>query len=491
MTAGEKSRTENDDARLRDAIDSLREGVQILSPTWRYLYVNEAAARHGRKSPEDLLGRTMLECYPGIEATEVFSVLERCMKERATESLENEFEYADGQRAWFELRVQPCPEGLIVLSLDVTERKRLEASLHRGEKLRALGELAAGIAHDLRNIYNPIALNVRLLRSRFERREDGDELLTRIEDALRTAQETVESLRGFSKEEPERPPEAGDLNRLVDAAIGICLPRIRTHASIEIRRERDETPSVLVRGSELVNAVVNLVVNALEALPAKGTITARTGRAEGGGFVEVEDDGPGMPPETEHRAFEPLFTTKADGTGLGLAIVYAFVQRSGGRVTLRTALGRGTSIRLWFPEAKPVEEAVKTPREAPLRHGHRLLVVEDEPAAREALAMLLEDEGYTVEPVASGEAALERLAELAPDVLLVDFQLPGIDGATVIERARAWNATLPVVLLSGRDESDAAMVALLREPHTERVGKPIDLGKLLSALDRLLEAPRR
>jgi PAS domain S-box-containing protein len=114
---------------LTDSLDALLEGIQILSFDWRYLYVNDAVARQGRKSRAELLGRTMLECYPGIDKTPMFSLLERCMRERAPQTMENEFVYEDGSRAWFELRMRPCTAGVIIASLDVTERKSVEARL--------------------------------------------------------------------------------------------------------------------------------------------------------------------------------------------------------------------------------------------------------------------------------------------------------------------------------------------------------------------------
>ena len=334
--------------RLRATLDSLREGVQILSPDWRYLYVNEAVAGHGRKRPDELLGRTMFECYPGIEQTPVFTVLERCLRDQVAETVENEFEYPDGQRGWFELRIQPCCEGLVVLSLDISDRKRLENTLEQGYKLRVLGQMAAGVAHDLKNVLNPIGLNLVLLRRRAGDAAAVAEVSARIEDAIRTGTELIDRLRGFSRQEPERVAEPADLNRVADAAVDICLPRIHQSKGIQVERERGESPPVLVNASELVSAVVNLVVNAAEALADTGTIRVRTG-ADEGGWIEIADDGPGMPPEVARRVFEPFFTTKDRGTGLGLAQVYALAQRHGGRVELDTAPGAGTRFRLWFP----------------------------------------------------------------------------------------------------------------------------------------------
>lgn len=460
---------------LVGTLDSLREGIQILSPDWRYLYINEGAAQHGRKSREELLGKTMMECYPGIERSPVFGVLERCMRERRAENITSEFEFEDGQRGWFELRIQPCPEGLIVLSVDITEQKRLESMLRQSEKLRALGQMAAGVAHDLKNILNPIALHLRLLRNRIRAKEpQTDEIFTRVEDALRTGSETVDRLRSFGRQERDQAATPVDLNRLTDLAVEICMPRAGGYT---MQRDYHPTPTVVVRASELVNAVVNLIVNAIDASPSGGTITVRTG-SDGGGFVEVVDEGAGIPAEIEQRMFEPFVTTKAHGTGLGLAMVYASVQRHEGRVTVKTAPGRGTTIRLWFPSAQ--KEA------APTRKAGRLLVVEDERASREALQKLLEEDGFAVETAASGEEALARLEAGLPDVLVVDLTLPGVDGTAVVRAARAGNAALPVVIMSGISEASEALAAMLSQPRTEHLGKPIDIERLTAVLERVL-----
>lgn len=132
-----------------EALDALHEGVQIIGRDWRYLHVNEAAARHGRKTPAELVGRTMMECYPGIEATPTHSILDRCMRGRLAETLENEFTFEDGQSAWFELRIRPFGAGLIVVSLDTTERKGIEAR-QAATYRRALRELITPVirVHD-------------------------------------------------------------------------------------------------------------------------------------------------------------------------------------------------------------------------------------------------------------------------------------------------------------------------------------------------------
>ena len=228
-------------------------------------------------------------------------------------------------------------------------------ALARAEKLRALGQMAAGVSHDIKNILNPLHLQLQLLRRRLPPgAESAEEIVGRMEEVVKFGVDVVERLREFSRQEPEREAEPVALARVLETALDLCGPRVPAGARIELRREPGESPAVLARRSELVTAVVNLVFNAIEAMPAGGTITVRTGTAGSGGWIEVADDGPGMPPEIERRIFEPFFTTKDQGTGLGLAMVYAFVHRHSGELTVDTAPGRGTRLRLWFPAVPEV-----------------------------------------------------------------------------------------------------------------------------------------
>jgi signal transduction histidine kinase len=238
------------------------------------------------------------------------------------------------------------------LERSFAELRASKEALARSEKLRALGQMAAGVSHDIKNILNPLHLQLQLLRRRLPvGSAAAEEVVARMEDVVKHGVDVVERLRAFSRQDPEQEAEPVALTAVMETVLDLCGPRVPAGAGIELRREPAEAPPILARRSELITAVVNLVFNSIEAMSSGGAITVRTGTADSGGWIEVADEGPGMPPEIERRIFEPFFTTKEQGTGLGLAMVYAFVNRHRGKLTVDTAPGKGTRLRLWFPAA--------------------------------------------------------------------------------------------------------------------------------------------
>jgi signal transduction histidine kinase len=236
---------------------------------------------------------------------------------------------------------------------DRRARRQAEYTLARTEKLRALGQMAAGISHDLTNILNPLSLHLQIGGRAID---EGDpakarEALAEMKQLLTRGVQTLERLRDYSRQSPESRPETIDLNHLVHEASEIAKPRMtgRSGRFTAFREELGSPEPFPGQPADILSALVNLIVNAIDALIKGGTITLRTGSCDGESWVEVADNGPGMPPEVERRVFEPFFSTKGDqGTGLGLAMVYACMQRHGGSVRLKTKPGEGTSFTLAF-----------------------------------------------------------------------------------------------------------------------------------------------
>lgn len=237
------------------------------------------------------------------------------------------------------------------LAHSYAELRDSRAALARGEKLRALGQMAAGVSHDLKNILNPLSLHLQYLRRLLPKdAADAQGSIAEMQSVLRRGLETVERLRAFSHQAPSSEAAPASLDRLVREAVSLGRARAKRGVDYRVVEVLGNPPPVSLAPAEAVAALVNLVVNAIDAMPSGGTLTVSTGEADGGSWVRVADDGPGMSPEVQQRVFEPFFTTKGDeGTGLGLAMVYAFARRHGGRVELDTAPGRGAAFTLWFP----------------------------------------------------------------------------------------------------------------------------------------------
>jgi len=237
------------------------------------------------------------------------------------------------------------------LARSYAELKESRETLARSERLRVLGQMAAGVSHDVKNILNPLGLQLELLRRRLDRGEldRARESIDTMRDVIRHGVDVVDRLREFSRQAPSAESEVVDIDKVVATAVELSRPRLTQHARVVLQLALGAPRPIRARASEITTAVVNLIVNAIEAMTEGGTISVSTGEADNGSWIAVADTGPGMDPETERRVFEPFFTTKAEGTGLGLAMIYAFVQRYDGRVRLETSVGKGTRFTLWFP----------------------------------------------------------------------------------------------------------------------------------------------
>ncbi|MES1165196.1 MAG: ATP-binding protein, partial [Verrucomicrobiota bacterium] len=337
---------ESDISRILSAsLDAISEGVQILGSDWRYLYVNEAACRHGRRARAELLGWRMTEAYPGIEETPMFRELEACMRDRVSRRLDNEFSYPDGARARFELRVEPCPQGIFVLSVDVTEHHRLEAQLRHVQKMDAVGKLAGGVAHDFNNLLTAIhgftTFALEAVGPAHPASPDLDEVLAAVERAASLTRQ----LLAFSRSQSVAPKvidvnaAVGSMDRLLRRLLGEDI-EIVTHLT------DGAWPTVIDPGA-FEQVLVNLAVNARDAMPNGGCLTIETlnatidepfGKAPGGDLavgdyvvIAVSDDGVGIDASTQERIFDPFFTTKpaGQGTGLGLSTCYGIVRQAG------------------------------------------------------------------------------------------------------------------------------------------------------------------
>ena len=336
--------------------------------------------------------------------------------------------------------------------LDVTERRRLEEQLSHARKMEAVGQLTGGIAHDFNNLLTVVLGNADILLRKaeqpFERRQ-----LEAIRLAADRGQTLTRQLLAFARRQALA-PEAVDLNRLVDGFLPLIRQAMGDAVALDWRRSPDPV-FVMVDANQLENALLNLAVNARDAMEGAGRLMLQVGQADGSGVVTVTDTGCGIPAETRERLFEPFFTTKevGRGSGLGLSQVYGFIQQSGGRVEIDSVVGEGSTFRLILPLTgqRPVEaKRVETDEEAP--HGtERLLIVEDDPSVLGVSFETLQGLGYRCEYAIDAEGALARLAADPDfDLLFSDVVMPGkVNGIELARRCRDSYPGVAVLLTSG------------------------------------------
>jgi two-component system, cell cycle sensor histidine kinase and response regulator CckA len=380
--------------------------------------------------------------------------------------------------------------GSLGAAFDVTARKRMEEQLYHGQKMEAVGQLTAGIAHNFNNVLSIILPNVELCR-----RDATPPLAARlgdIEHAAERAADLVRQLMLFARREVEVTKSALDPLAIVRRTLQICRTTFDPAIRIELTAGPD-VPRVLANAGQLDQVLLNICINARDALESI-TTQARFIRihvertASHAVRIRVTDNGPGMDELTRLRVFEPFFTTKevGRGTGLGLASAYAIVTDHGGSITCETRLGEGATFEIELPGLSQPEVAsarAEGPGEIP-RGRETVLVVDDEPLVRRATRAMLEQGGYRVLECSDGEEALRtvRRERRSIDLVILDRSMPGLSGEEVFERLQVVARELPVMLLTGQLGEEATVDradAVLR--------KPVEFRTLLSTVRSILD----
>ena len=389
--------------------------------------------------------------------------------------------------------------GLLALHFERAKERagQLQTELARARKLEAIGRITGGIAHDFNNLLTVIVSGTQLV-SRSERVGERDrKLLSNVLEASKRASSLTEQLLVFSRKRVGEP-------RVIDATKRVReiekLSCAMLGDSIVLRMTMPEEPlAVKLDPAQFHQIVLNLVVNAREAMSDGGTLTVQLRRAAtdevatddelvSGRWValEVTDTGTGMPAETVDRAFEPFFSTKSSGsgTGLGLAIVHGIVTQAGGRIHLDSHEGIGTTFLLFFPEADP-RRIVPEPREEPIVASGTILIAEDEPLLRSVARDILESAGYTVLDAFDGARALQVFEDESErfDAVVSDIVMPSMNGYELAKRLREREPMLPIVLTSGYPDRITAEPEPL-DPPTQFLAKPYTPEDLLDAVRR-------
>ncbi|MGH7562212.1 MAG: PAS domain S-box protein [Gemmatimonadales bacterium] len=487
--------------RYRAAFEQAGVGMAELGPDARYLRVNRTFCEIVGYDAEELVGHplsTVTHPADVLQEQEVFTQV--AAGDLASVSRERRYLRKDGTGVWAQVTLSPVRDGtgavahLLKVTQDITARKRLEEELRQSQKLDAVGRLAGGVAHDFNNLLTGIIGYADLLRQASDAspqlRQDAEAILL----AARRGADLTRNLLTFARRSATR-AEPVDLHATILEVVEL-LERTFDRR-IEIRLKLSARPSTLLGDhSQLANSVLNLALNARDAMPQGGSLAFATSvqmleadfcsrhadLTPGRHLVlTVSDTGIGMPPETVARAFEPFFTTKppGKGTGLGLAMVYGTIKAHRGLVTVASQPGAGTTFTVYLPLTADEVKAPATNAARPVRGAGRVLLVDDEQVIRDLARRMLERVGYTVETAGNGVEAVERVRQAgAPyDVIVLDWNMPRMGGREACRAIRAVRPDARIVLASGVAET-AMPEDLARDGFSGVVQKPYNLAEL-------------
>jgi PAS domain S-box-containing protein len=471
----------------RFSLDYSGEAIYQVGPDGRISYVNEAACRSLGYSRDELLSMTVHDIDPDFPPDFWPEFWARCQREPVIRT-ESKHRRKNGRDFPVEITINHLSfggrESNLAFARDITERKQLEAQFRQAQKMEAVGTLAGGIAHDFNNILTVILGHCELLLRQPQGGEAFREEITEIQTAGTRAATLTRQLLAFSRKQ-HLEPVVLDLNEVVTGLEKMLRRLIPEDIRITVSLEPGSARIKADRG-QLEQIVMNLIVNARDAMAKGGQITIETKRlelddayAEEHSYVvagphvmlAVSDTGSGMDRETKSRIFEPFFTTKEQGlgTGLGLSTVYGIVKQSGGSIEVYSELGRGTIFKVYFPEfGDPVSEARQAPpRETAgsLYGSETVLLVEDDVSLRSLARRALEMYGYRVLEASSAEAAIQATrAHGGPiHLLLTDTVMPGRSGPELVRVLTAERPDLKVLYMSGYTPEGILRHGLLQE----------------------------
>jgi len=430
---------------------------------------------------------------------------------------DNRYRHKDGSYRWISWSTQPDADSIYAVGRDFTsERENAEAlrsaedALRQAQKMEAVGQLTGGLAHDFNNLLAGITVSLELLELRASQGRFGDMVryIETASDAAKRAAALTHRLLAFSRQQT-LDPKPTDVNRLVLGMEDLLRRTVGPAVAIEVIGAADLW-TALVDASQLENSLLNLCINARDAMPSGGHIRIATANQRlnqraadaqqmpAGEYLSlsVTDSGSGISPEVMSRVFEPFFTTKqpGEGTGLGLSMVYGFAKQSGGLVRIYSEVGRGSTVCIYLPRHHGMAESVQAP-ELPALPVHTaahetVLVVDDEPSVRLLIVDILQDMGYKVLEAADSASGLALLqSDVHVDLLISDVGLPGgMNGRQMAEVGRANRPAMRVLFLTGYAQTAVFGGGQLDE-GVEVMTKPFNIDALSERVDKML-APR-
>jgi two-component system cell cycle sensor histidine kinase/response regulator CckA len=409
--------------------------------------------------PHEAIGKSFFEVIPAEDQAGLAEIRSALSEGRWVRNIEGLHHRRNGKVISVLLTVSPIRGGSgeilgsSVIARDISDRKQLEQQYLHSQKMEAVGRLAGGVAHDFNNLLTVINGYADLALHGPGREVPLADRIKPIKDAALRAAGLTRQLLAFSRRQVLQ-PRVIDLGEAIKGVSGMLSRLIGANIEL-VTKLAPEVPSIRIDPGQLEQVIINLVVNAQDAMLSGGTLLIETRADRGGAVLVVQDTGTGMDEATRVRIFEPFFTTKeaGKGTGLGLATVYGIVQQSGGSITVQSDLGKGTTFRIWFPEADGKEEPAdpRTAGETPVSGTETILLVEDDEDVRILTSSLLKQMGYSVHAASTTAEACAALSAYkgSIDLLFTDLLMPGGGAPEMSHVVQAGEDHVPILYMSG------------------------------------------
>lgn len=484
--------------RYRTVVESALDGVLVMGEDFRLAYVNERLAELLGFQREELIGAEFLEFLDEKSQQILKEKSLRRQREKGDSSryeiniLRKNGEVRNVEVSSTMLRDYQGNTNMIAFLKDITEKRKMEEQLFQAEKLRAVGEMASGVAHDFNNALAIILGNAQLLLLGVKDKEQADALRA-IEKVAKDSAQTVRRLLEFTKNRARQDLYKMDINAIVRDAVEMTRPKWKNESEgkgiqIEMITHLEKLPPAAGNVSELREVITNLIFNAIEAMPEGGTIGIRTFQESGNVCIQVSDTGIGMPEEVRKKIFEPFFTTKPfTNSGLGLSMSYGIIKRFGGEIAVESEQGKGATFTITLRiggeekvEAKPSGRTIKQAGEA------KILVIDDEEQVRNVLMQGLSHINHQVTTARNGEEGLQLFKEKKFDLVLTDLGMPNMSGWEVCKAIKEMSPNTPVGMITGWGmEIDPA--------KREEIGvdfvlsKPFDLHQVVNIIAKTID----
>ena len=479
---------------LTNILESARESIYAVDVDGRFKWCNSATLSGLGYKREEFIGKRFLDMVYEGDREVANEKLQTAMKGQA-QTYEMRYFSADGRLRYARVDNSPLvvegkTTGVLGIARDITEQKEERERAARADKLRALGQLASGVAHDFNNSLAAILGRAQLLR-----RQTQDEALVRNLEIIQTAAEdaaaTVRRIQTFARKSPAREFERLEVSRLLNDAIEITRTRWQNEARLrgleyKVTLTADDQHYTLGSASELREVFVNLIVNAVDAMPQGGKLQISCVADKGRLRLQFADNGTGMAEDVRQRIFDPFFTTKgAHGTGLGLSVSYSIIERHEGSISVASNPGEGTVFTIEVPAAEIAAESATGPAANVALPRLSILVVDDEPSVRETLAEMLEAMGHRVVLAESGQSALQLLGANECELVFTDLAMPDMDGWETTREIRKRWPEMNVVLVTGYGSGTLPPAG---EDHLVNgiIGKPFDFSQINQTITNIL-----